>query len=219
MEELTATITNITDAVSRTAGELQRTTEKAENYAQQADAGHTQMRSLMEEMDRINETSKKIQNIIADIEDIASQTNLLSLNAAIEAARAGEAGRGFAVVAEQIRKLAEQSAQSAVDTRSLIEGSLQEIKNGNQAVEVAAESLEQIVTGVKEIATDAKRLSEESAAQAQAMQQAELGVNQISEVVQSNSAGAEESSATSEELSAQAYTLNDLVGKFTLRRD
>lgn len=128
VEELTATITNITDAVSRTAGELQRTTEKAENYAQQADAGHTQMRSLMEEMDRINETSKKIQNIIADIEDIASQTNLLSLNAAIEAARAGEAGRGFAVVAEQIRKLAEQSAQSAVDTRSLIEGSLQEIK-------------------------------------------------------------------------------------------
>ena len=131
VEELTATITNITDAVSRTAGELQRTTEKAENYAQQADAGHTQMRSLMEEMDRINETSKKIQNIIADIEDIASQTNLLSLNAAIEAARAGESGKGFAVVAEQIRKLAEQSAQSAVDTRSLIEGSLQEIKNGS----------------------------------------------------------------------------------------
>ena len=219
VEELTATITNITDAVSRTAGELQRTTEKAENYAQQADAGHTQMRSLMEEMDRINETSKKIQNIIADIEDIASQTNLLSLNAAIEAARAGESGKGFAVVAEQIRKLAEQSAQSAVDTRSLIEGSLQEIKNGNQAAEVAAESLEQIVTGVKEIATDAKRLSEESAAQAQAMQQAELGVNQISEVVQSNSAAAEESSATSEELSAQAYALNDMVEKFTLRRD
>ena len=219
VEELTATITNITDAVARTAGELQKTTEKAENYAQQADAGHTQMKSLMEEMDRINETSKKIQNIIADIEDIASQTNLLSLNAAIEAARAGEAGRGFAVVAEQIRKLAEQSAQSAVDTRSLIEGSLQEIKNGNQAAEAAAESLEQIVTGVKEIATDAKRLSEESTAQAQAMEQAELGVNQISEVVQANSAAAEESSATSEELSAQAYALNDLVGKFTLRRD
>ena len=219
VEELTATITNITDAVSRTAGELQRTTEKAENYAQQADAGHAQMRSLMEEMDRINETSKKIQNIIADIEDIASQTNLLSLNAAIEAARAGESGKGFAVVAEQIRKLAEQSAQSAVDTRSLIEGSLKEIKNGNQAAEVAAESLEQIVKGVKEIATDAKRLSEESAAQAQAMQQAELGVNQISEVVQSNSAAAEESSATSEELSAQAYALNDMVEKFTLRRD
>ena len=177
------------------------------------------MKSLMEEMDRINETSKKIQNIIADIEDIASQTNLLSLNAAIEAARAGDAGRGFAVVAEQIRKLAEQSAQSAVDTRSLIEGSLQEIENGNMAAEAAADSLEQIVTGVKEIAADAKRLSEESKAQAQAMEQAEVGVNQISEVVQSNSASAEESSATSEELSAQAFSLSDLVEKFILRRN
>ena len=219
VEELTATITNITDSVTRTAGELQKTTQKAENYAKQADEGHTQMKALMEEMDRINETSKKIQNIIADIEDIASQTNLLSLNAAIEAARAGDAGRGFAVVAEQIRKLAEQSAQSAVDTRSLIEGSLQEIENGNMAAEAAADSLEQIVTGVKEIAADAKRLSEESEAQAQAMEQAEVGVNQISEVVQSNSASAEESSATSEELSAQAFSLNDLVGKFILRRN
>ena len=219
VEELTATITNITDSVTRTAGELQKTTQKAENYAKQADEGHAQMKSLMEEMDRINETSKKIQNIIADIEDIASQTNLLSLNAAIEAARAGDAGRGFAVVAEQIRKLAEQSAQSAVDTRSLIEGSLQEIENGNMAAEAAADSLEQIVTGVKEIAADAKRLSEESKAQAQAMEQAEVGVNQISEVVQSNSASAEESSATSEELSAQAFSLNDLVGKFILRRN
>jgi len=219
VEELTATITNITDSVTRTAGELQKTTQKAENYAKQADEGHAQMKSLMEEMDRINETSKKIQNIIADIEDIASQTNLLSLNAAIEAARAGDAGRGFAVVAEQIRKLAEQSAQSAVDTRSLIEGSLQEIENGNMAAEAAADSLEQIVTGVKEIAADAKRLSKESEAQAQAMEQAEVGVNQISEVVQSNSASAEESSATSEELSAQAFSLNDLVGKFILRRN
>ena len=219
VEELTATITNIADAVNRTAGELQKTTRKAENYAQQADAGHAQMKALMEEMDRINDTSKKIQNIIAEIEDIASQTNLLSLNAAIEAARAGEAGRGFAVVAEQIRKLAEQSAQSAVDTRSLIEGSLQEIERGNQAAEAAAESLEQIVTGVKEIAADSRRLSEESTAQAQAMEQAEVGVTQISEVVQSNSASAEESSATSEELSAQAYSLNEVVGKFTLRRD
>ena len=219
VEELTATITNIADAVNRTAGELQKTTRKAENYAQQADAGHAQMKSLMEEMDRINDTSQKIQNIIAEIEDIASQTNLLSLNAAIEAARAGEAGRGFAVVAEQIRKLAEQSAQSAVDTRSLIEGSLQEIERGNQAAEAAAESLEQIVTGVKEIAADSRRLSEESTAQAQAMEQAEVGVTQISEVVQSNSASAEESSATSEELSAQAYSLNEVVGKFTLRRD
>ena len=96
---------------------------------------------------------------------------------------------------------------------------MQEIERGNQAAEAAAESLEQIVTGVKEIAADSRRLSEESTAQAQAMEQAEVGVTQISEVVQSNSASAEESSATSEELSAQAYSLNEVVGKFTLRRD
>lgn len=89
------------------------------------------MKALMEAMERISDTSKKIENIISDIESIASQTNLLSLNAAIEAARAGEAGKGFAVVAEQIRTLADQSAQSAVDTRSLIEGALREVSDGN----------------------------------------------------------------------------------------
>ena len=219
VQELQATITNITSMVDNTAEHTKNSSRQAQEYSAKADEGRTEMNHLMEIMGRINETSEKISNIIGEIEDIASQTNLLSLNASIEAARAGEAGRGFAVVAEQIRKLAEQSAQSAVDTRSLIEGSLQEIERGNQAAEAAAESLEQIVTGVKEIAADSRRLSEESTAQAQAMEQAEVGVTQISEVVQSNSASAEESSATSEELSAQAYSLNEVVGKFTLRRD
>ena len=87
---------------------------------------------MMNAMNRINETSQNIGNIISEIEDIASQTNLLSLNASIEAARAGDAGRGFAVVADQIRKLAEQSTQSAVDTRQLIEGSLCRSGRGQQ---------------------------------------------------------------------------------------
>ena len=95
-------------------------------------------------MTRINETSKNIENIISEIEDIASQTNLLSLNAAIEAARAGEAGRGFAVVADQIRKLADDSAQSAVHTRELIETSLQEIEHGNQITDKTAEALQNV---------------------------------------------------------------------------
>ena len=219
VEELTATITNITDNVNATAEKLEASHQKASQYAKQADNSREQMTALTDAMGRINETSTKIENIISDIEDIASQTNLLSLNAAIEAARAGEAGKGFAVVADQIRKLAEQSAQSAVDTRQLIEGSLQEIAEGNKAAESASAALEEVVEGIKEIAEESKMLSEQSAEQARAMEQAESGVNQISEVVQSNSAAAQESSATSEELSAQAVSLNELVGQFVLRKD
>ena len=164
-------------------------------------------------MARISDTSNKIGNIISEIEDIASQTNLLSLNASIEAARAGEAGRGFAVVADQIRQLAEQSTKSAVDTRDLIEGSMQEIKEGNQAADSAAASIEIVVDGIGKIAESSRSISEIS------MDQAEQGVNQISEVVQSNSATAEESSATSQELSAQAISLDELISKFILPQE
>ena len=168
-------------------------------------------------MQRISESSMKIENIISELEDIASQTNLLSLNASIEAARAGEAGKGFAVVADQIRKLAEQSAASAVSTRELIEGSIHDVEDGNKAVALVSETLDEVIKGINAIADTSKSLSENSQSQATTMEQAEQGVNQISEVVQSNSAMAQETSATSEELSAQAETLDNLVKQFTLR--
>ena len=168
-------------------------------------------------MQRISESSMKIENIISELEDIASQTNLLSLNASIEAARAGEAGKGFAVVADQIRKLAEQSAASAVSTRELIQGSIHDVEDGNKAVALVSETLDEVIKGINAIADTSKSLSENSQSQATAMEQAEQGVNQISEVVQSNSAMAQETSATSEELSAQAETLDNLVKQFKLR--
>ena len=163
-------------------------------------------------------TSKEIANIIAEIEDIASQTNLLSLNASIEAARAGEAGKGFAVVAEQIGKLASDSASSAVNTKKLIEDSIQEIEHGNEITVKATTSMESIIEGIKMLALSTKEISELSTSQAEAMKQLEEGVEQISEVIQSNSAAAQETSATSEELSAQSENLEQLVGKFVLKK-
>ena len=132
-------------------------------------------------MDRISDASQKIENIISEIEDIASQTNLLSLNASIEAASAGEAGRGFAVVADQIRQLAEQSSKAAVETRELIEGTIQEISEGSRAAERAASVIETVVNGIGQIAASSKTVSSTAADQAIAMKQAEQGVGQISD--------------------------------------
>lgn len=216
VEELQATIINITETMERSAEDAEESYIQTQKYADEADHSREDMNTVVAAMKKIDDTSQKIGNIISEIESIASQTNLLSLNASIEAARAGEAGRGFAVVADQIRQLAEQSAKAAVDTRELIEGSLREIEGGNRAVESASNSIEIVVDGIKQIAEVSKKLSIMIGDQNETMRQAEQGVTQISEVVQNNSATAEETSATSEELSAQAMTLDELVGQFKL---
>ena len=218
IEELQATFADITEGVEKTSEKLNETYKIAQQYAKEADNSHTEMQGMVDAIARINETSKQIENIISEIEDIASQTNLLSLNAAIEAARAGEAGKGFAVVADQIRSLSEQSAKAAVDTRELIEGAIEVTNEGNEAAERVSVSIEKVISGMKSVAASSQELSEIADAQAKAMEQAEQGINQISEVVQSNSANAEETSATSEELSAQAVTMNDLISKFSLKK-
>lgn len=215
-EELQATIADITSGIDDAADKAEEAYAQALKYEKEAVESNAEMKVMVEAMEKIDETSQKIGNIISEIEDIASQTNLLSLNASIEAARAGEAGRGFAVVADQIRQLAEQTSKSAADTRELIEGSLQEVAEGSRAAEKVAASLNSVVEGIGMIAESSKSISEVARGQATAMDQAEQGVNQISEVVQSNSAVAEESSATSEELSAEATSLDELVGKYIL---
>lgn len=217
IEEMQATMDELTGGLERCAVDMNNAYNKAEGCAVSAEASQVEMKGMVSTMECISDTSSKIESIIGEIEDIASQTNLLSLNAAIEAARAGDAGRGFAVVADQIRNLAEQSAKSAVNTRELIEGSVNEIDAGTKAALKTAEVLEEVVSAIKDIADISKELSENIKLQAESIEQANLGINRISEVVQNNSATAEETSATSEELSAQAISMDEMVAKFQLR--
>lgn len=216
IQELTATIENVTIAAENSAKQADEAYKKAESFAKLAEESSREMELLTQAMERITDTSREIENIISEIQNIASQTNLLSLNASIEAARAGEAGRGFAVVADQIGKLATDSAQSAVNTNSLIVKSLQEINAGSEITAKTVVALQEVIQGIRTLAIASQESRESSAAQADSMEQVQQGILQIADVVQSNSASAEETSATSEELSAQSQNLHAMVEQFKL---
>lgn len=216
VEELTATVESVSGIAETGAQTAADAYQNVLTAVDNAGKSREDLKALTDAMERISSTSMEIQNIIGSIEDIASQTNLLSLNASIEAARAGEAGKGFAVVADQIGKLAGDSAKAAVNTRDLIEKSLQEIENGNQITEKTVAALNEILEAMNSFADVAKTSSTNSSEQADMLKQIEQGIEQISSVVQSNSAAAEETSATSQELSAQSEGLKNLVGRFKL---
>lgn len=218
VSQLLTSISDIAETMKQSAQSADNTYTQAQEYADKADESRQELDTMMQAMTRINDTSAKIGNIISEIESIAAQTNLLSLNASIEAARAGEAGRGFAVVASQIRELADQSAKAAVDTRELIEASVHEVSVGNDVADHASRSIESVMDGIKQIADFSRDLKVMMEEQAEAMRKAENDVNQISGVVESNAATAEEASATSQELSAQATMLDELVGQFELKK-
>lgn len=174
------------------------------------------MEKMLEAIARISDASAQIGSIIENIEDIASQTNLLSLNAAIEAARAGEAGKGFAVVADQIRKLAEDSAKSATLTKQLIETSLQEVERGNQITQDTSESLERVVEGIHYIVQSIEENTAHVEKQGDAIKEIQGSIEELQRNVQGSAAIAQETSATSEQLAAQAEALSGLVKHFSI---
>lgn len=216
VEELTATVTTVSGLSEESAKATQSAYEQIKASADKAEAEKAKMEELTFEMQKISDISKEIGNIIAAIEDIASQTNLLSLNASIEAARAGDAGRGFAVVADQIGKLAADSAQSAVNTRDLISKAVIEIEKGSTIVVSTAEAFDQMIVDMRTSADLALQTTENAHTQASALEQIEQGIEQISGAVQNTAASSEESSAISENLSAKAENLDALVKRFKL---
>ncbi len=218
VEQLTTATNAVADQVetSRTKADV-----SAKATAQAADMivqNQENMKQMMIAMHNIHETSQKVVSIIQTIEEIASQTNLLSLNASIEAARAGDAGKGFAVVADEIGKLALESSKAANTTKELIEISMEEINKGNSIAEGAVNSLKESVSAVDRVNEMIQETAENAATQAESMEQLRAGIREISHGIQDNSAASQETSATSEELASQAERLNQMLQRFELSK-
>ncbi len=216
IEQLTATTTTVAEQVENSRHGAEASAKATAQAAGMIEQNQTKMKLMMDAMNEIHTTSQKVVGIIQTIEDIASQTNLLSLNASIEAARAGEAGRGFAVVADEIGKLALESSKAANTTKELIEISINEINKGSTIATDAMDSLKESVTAVNHVNGMIQETAEDAAVQAENMKQLQAGIEDMAHGIQDNSAASQETSATSEELASQAEILNKMVQKFEL---
>ena len=219
IEELSATMNDISVKIKETAEMSQHASGLSKETGSAVGTSNQKMNEMSRAMQDITEKSQEISKIIKTIDDIAFQTNILSLNAAIEAARAGAAGKGFAVVADEVGNLAQKSAKAAQNTSSLIEETIEAVNKGARITEETAESLSVVSQKTEKINGIITSISSASEEEAEGIKQLTTGLDQISSVVQSNTATAEESAAASQELSGQADRLNALLEKFQLRTE
>jgi methyl-accepting chemotaxis protein len=218
VQQLTSSVAEVATHIEENTKSTDSVHDQAKRVAIKADSGSAKMKELVEAMQHISETTNDIQVVIGKIESIASQTNLLSLNASIEAARAGEAGKGFAVVAEQIKNLAEESASSAEETRVMLTNSLNQVGVGSSVADETSQFMSEMIEQLDAVVMEVAKIRQISDQQAESVKQISAAVEQVNGVVQSNSATSEEVSATSEELSASAESLDEMVSDFVLRK-
>ena len=219
VEELTATVANVSEQVAQNAQSAKEISGKVEGLGNSILESNGKMREMVDSMNEINVASKEIDKIIATINEIASQTNLLALNASIEAARAGEAGKGFAVVANQVNVLADQSAQAAKESSSLIETSVKAVEKGMVIAGETAAQLEEVSESSKTITKEVANIADTLETQNKEIYEINQGIEQINDVVQNNSATSEECAAASQEMNSEAETLRDLIQKFQVAKN
>ena len=219
VEELTATVEGVSEQVeknSKTAKEISGRVDELGNAILESNG---KMKDMVDSMNEINGASKEIDKIIATINEIASQTNLLALNASIEAARAGEAGKGFAVVANQVNVLADQSAQAAKESATLIETSVKAVEKGMVIAGQTASQLQEVAENSQIITKEVTNIADTLETQATEIKQINDGIEQINDVVQTNSATSEECAAASQEMSSEAENLREMIKKFKVAED
>ena len=219
VEELTATVTGVSEQVEKNSQSAKEISVKVDELGNAISESNGKMHEMVDSMHEISKASKEIDKIITTINEIASQTNLLALNASIEAARAGEAGKGFAVVANQVNVLADQSAQAAKESATLIETSVKAVEKGMVIAGQTAAQLEEVAENSKVITTEVTNIAETLETQTTEIKQINEGIEQINDVVQTNSATSEECAAASQEMSSEAESLREMIRKFKVAED
>jgi methyl-accepting chemotaxis protein len=214
LEETASSMEELTSTVRQNADNARQANQLAAGAREQAEKGGEVVGNAITAMSGINESSKKIADIIGVIDEIAFQTNLLALNAAVEAARAGEQGRGFAVVASEVRNLAQRSAEAAKEIKGLITDSVSKVEEGSQLVDDSGKTLEEIVTSVKKVSDIVAEIAAASSEQSAGIEQVNKAISQMDEVTQQNAALVEEAAAASESLDEQAQGLGRLMSYF-----
>lgn len=219
LEETASSMEELTATVKQNADNAKQANEQTISASDVATRGGEVVQKVVVTMSAINESSKKISDIIGVIDGIAFQTNILALNAAVEAARAGEQGRGFAVVAGEVRNLAQRSASAAKEIKQLISDSVEKINGGTELVNRAGTTMEEIVASVKRVTDIMAEITSASAEQSSGIEQVSQTVSQMDEVTQQNASLVEEASAAARSMEEQAGTMEQLVQQFRISEE